>query len=56
MEEKISDADDSIENMDTTIKEKAKCKNIITQIIHEIQDTIRRPNIRILGIDENEDF
>jgi hypothetical protein len=26
MEEKISDAKDFIENMDTTIKENAKCK------------------------------
>ena len=23
---------------------------------HEIQDTMRRPNLRIIGIDENEDF
>jgi hypothetical protein len=26
MEERISDAEDSIENMDTTIKENTKCK------------------------------
>jgi hypothetical protein len=42
--------------MDTTIKENAKCKNILTQNIQEIQDTMRRPNIQIIGIDENEDF
>ena len=29
---------------------------IITQNIQEIQDTMRRPNIRIMGVDENEDF
>jgi hypothetical protein len=46
MEERISGAEDSIENMETTIKENAKCK---------IQDTLRRPNLRIIGIDENED-
>jgi hypothetical protein len=51
MEEIISDTEDSIENMDTTIKENAKCKKILTKI----QDTIRRPNLRIIGIDENED-
>jgi hypothetical protein len=34
----------------------AKCKKIITQNIQEIQDTMRRPNLRIIGIDENEDF
>ena len=56
MEERISGAEDSIENMDTKIKENAKCKKILTQNIQEIQDTIRRPNLRIIGIDENEDF
>jgi chromosome segregation ATPase len=56
MKERISDAEDSIENMDTTIKENAKCKKILTQNIKEIQDTMRRPNVRIIGIDKNEDF
>jgi chromosome segregation ATPase len=56
MEERISGAKDSIENMDTTIKENAKCKKILTQNIQEIQNTMRRPNVRIIGIDENEDF
>jgi hypothetical protein len=32
----ISAAEDSIENMDTTIKENAKCKKILTQNIQEI--------------------
>jgi hypothetical protein len=31
MKERISGADDSIENMGTTIKENAKCKNLLTQ-------------------------
>jgi hypothetical protein len=56
MEERISDAEDSIEYMDTTIKENAKCKNILTQNIQEIQDTMRGSNLQITGIDENEDF
>jgi hypothetical protein len=56
MEERISGADDSIENMDKTIKENAKCIKILTQNIQEIQDTMRRPNLRIIGIDENEDL
>jgi hypothetical protein len=42
MEERISGAEDSIENMSTTIKENAKCKRILTQNIQEIQDTMRR--------------
>ena len=56
MEERISGAEDSIENMDTTIKENAKYKKTLTQNIQEIQDTTRRPNLRIIDIDENEDF
>jgi predicted RNase H-like nuclease (RuvC/YqgF family) len=56
MEEKISSAEDSIENIDTTIKENTKSKKILRQKIQEIQDTMRRPNLRIIGIDENEDF
>jgi hypothetical protein len=56
MEERISGAEDSIENMDTTIIENEKCKEVLTQNIQEIQDTMRRPNLRIVGTDENEDF
>jgi hypothetical protein len=56
MEERISAAEDSIENIDTTIKENAKCKNILTQNIQEIQDIMRRPKLRTLGIDKKEEF
>jgi hypothetical protein len=56
MEERISGAEYSIGNMDTKIKENAKCKKILIQNIQEIQDTMRRPNIQIIGVDENEDF
>jgi hypothetical protein len=56
MEEKISGADDSIENMSTAIKENAKCKKMLTQNIQEIQNRMRRPNLWIIGIDENKDF
>jgi hypothetical protein len=56
MEETISGAEDSIENMDTTIKENAKCKKILAENVQEIQDTMKRSNLRIIGIDENEDF
>ena len=53
---RISGAEDSIGNMDTAIKENAKCKKILTQNIQEIQDIMRRPNLRIIGVDENEDI
>jgi chromosome segregation ATPase len=56
VEQRISGAEDSIENIGTTIKENAKCKKILTQNIQEIQDTRRRPNLKIIEVDENEDF
>jgi uncharacterized coiled-coil protein SlyX len=40
MEERISGAEDSIENISTTIKENTKCKKILTQNIQEIQETM----------------
>jgi hypothetical protein len=56
MEERSSDTKDSMENMGTTIKENAKCKKILTQNIHEIQETMRRTNLWIIGVDENKSF
>jgi hypothetical protein len=56
MEERISGAEDSIENMDRTVKKNIKFKKIVTQNIQQIQDTMRRPNLRLIGVDENEDF
>jgi hypothetical protein len=43
-------AEDIIENIDTTVKENAKCKKLLTQNIQEIQDKMRRPNLMIIGI------
>jgi hypothetical protein len=31
-------------------------KKILTQNIQEIQDIMRRPNLKIIGVDKNEDF
>jgi uncharacterized coiled-coil protein SlyX len=56
IEERISGTEDYIENISTTIKENAKCKNILTQNIQEIQDRMSRPNLQIMAVDENEDF
>jgi hypothetical protein len=55
MEERIWGAEDSIENIDTTVKENAKSKKLLTQNIQGIQDTRRRPNLKITDIEENED-
>jgi hypothetical protein len=40
--------------MGITIKENAKCQKILSKNIQEIKDTMRRPNLRIIGVDENE--
>jgi hypothetical protein len=56
MEERISGAEDFIENIGTAIKENEKFKMILTQNIQDIQDTMRRPNLRIIRVDENEEF
>ena len=49
-------AEDIIENIDTTVKENAKCKKFLSQYIQEIQKTMRRSNLRIIGIEESKDF
>ena len=51
IEERISGTEDTIENIDTTVKENAKCKKLLTQNIQEFQDT----NLSIIGIKESED-
>ena len=56
IEERIPGVEDNIENIDITVKENAKCKKLLTQNIQEIQDTMRRPNVRKIGIKQNQDF
>ena len=53
--ERITGVGDTIENIDTTVKMKCKMKKLLTQNIQEIQDTTKRPNLRIIGIEKNED-
>jgi hypothetical protein len=55
IEERISGVDYIIENIDTIVKENAKCKKLLTQNIQEIQDKTRRPKLQIIGIEESED-
>jgi predicted ribosome quality control (RQC) complex YloA/Tae2 family protein len=42
IDERISGAEDTIENIDTTVKQNSKYKRLLTQNIQEIQDTMRR--------------
>jgi chromosome segregation ATPase len=55
IEERISGVEDTIENIDTSVKENTKCKKILTPNIQEIQDAIKRLNLRIIRIDEDEE-
>jgi len=41
------------ENTDTTIKDNEKRKKLLTQNIEEIQDTMKRSTLRIVGIEES---
>ena len=51
IEERISGAEDTIENIDTTVKENAKCKKLLTQNIQEIQDTMEKNKPKDIVID-----
>jgi uncharacterized coiled-coil protein SlyX len=55
IEERISGAEDTIKNIDTIVKENGKGKKLLTQNFQEIQDIMRRPNLRIVGIEESEE-
>jgi hypothetical protein len=54
-EVRISGVENTIENIDTKAKENAKSKKPLTTNTQEIQDTMRRPNQRIIGIEESKD-
>ena len=56
MEERISGAEDNIVNRDKTAREHAKIKKLLTQYVQEIQDTMRRPNLKIIGIEEGKAY
>ena len=52
MEERISGIEDTIEETDPSVKEHVKFSKFLTQNIQEIWDTIKRPNLKIIGIGE----
>ena len=55
MEDRISDAEDKLEEINSSSKENLKSNKSITQNIQEIWDTVKRPNLRITGIEEGEE-
>ncbi|KAL6084523.1 hypothetical protein STEG23_028881 [Scotinomys teguina] len=56
MEDRISNVEDTIEKIDSTVKENTKTKKAIKQNVQEIWDTMKRPNIRIIRIEEGEEY
>lgn len=51
---RISGTEEKIEEMDTSVNEYVKSKKFQAQNIQEIQDSIKRPNLKIIGIKEEE--
>ena len=54
MEDKISGVEDTIEEIDTSVKENVKARKFLTQTTQKIWGTMKRPNLRIIGIEEGE--
>jgi hypothetical protein len=54
-DKRISDVEDTVEEIDTLVKENAKFKKFPAQNIQEIWDTMKRQNPRIVGIEKGED-
>ena len=53
---RISDTEDTVEEINSLIKEQNKSNKCLTQNIQEIWDTVKRPNLKIKGIEEGEDL
>ena len=45
-----------MEEIKLLIKEQNKSNKFLTQNIQEIWDTVKRPNLRIIGVEEGEDL
>ena len=54
-EERISGSEDNFESIENTVRENAKPQKFLTQNVQEIQDTMRRPNLRII-IEEGKEY
>lgn len=50
----MSGIEDTIEKPDISVKENVKSRKFL-QSIQEIWETMRRPNLRIIGIEEGEE-
>lgn len=54
-EKRISGLKDKAEEMDRSVKENVKAKNIQARYFQKIWDTIKRPNLHIILIEEVEE-
>ena len=52
MKERISNSEDTTEEIDSSVKENIKSNKTLTQNIQELRDTMKRANLRIIGIEE----
>ena len=55
IKERISDVEDDVEEIDTTVKENSKHKHLLLKASRKFRTKLKRPNLRIIGIEENED-
>lgn len=55
MERKIRGFEGKIEEMDILVKENAKSNRLLTQDIQEVNDTMKRKNLRKLGVEVEEE-
>ena len=51
IEERISGVKYTIKNIDTTVKENAKYKKLLTPNIQDIQYTMKNPKLRVIGVE-----
>ena len=56
MEERVSGAEDNIENKVKTVRENAKMKKLLTQNVKETQDTRRISHLQIIEIEEGKEY
>ena len=51
IEERISSVEDTLEDIETTVKENSRYRKLLAHNIQEMQDTMKRPNLKMFGIE-----
>ena len=54
MEERISSVEDTMKEIDLSVQKNVKSNKFLTQNTQEIWDTMKRPNLRKIGVEEGE--